>query len=593
MEDDTGDSTVVEQAREQSFSAFISYSHADAAAVRKLHSRIEAYRLPKGLGGIDTLNQKGKGVGKVFRDREDLSAAQDLSLAVKDALDRSGVLVVACSPDAKASRWVNQEIEYFCERYPDRPVLAAILRGEPEEAFPAALIRDGAEPLAADLRKQGDGKRLGFLKVVAGIAGVPLDRLVQRDSQRELRRVMAITGMVALIAIATSVMTMIAIQARSDAEAQRDEAERVIAYLMTDLRTQLKGVNRYDVMRGVNETALEYYTRQGDLSDLPPKSLEQRAEILHAMGEDDEASGNLEAALTKFLEAHRATEELIKREPDNPDRIFAHSQSEYWVGFAAWRETKPEIAKPHWQSYYDLSERLLSFDGSNSDWIMEAGFAASNLGLIAMRAEGNFDAARKLFLKALDYFLSAQGNQPGDAGIAAEVADAHAWVADAHRAQGDFAKALEQREKERLVLVKLVGDHPKNAVYQRDLIGNAIGTAQAQLDAGLRGKASALLGRTMGSVRDLARTFPKDAKLQLQERLVGLLLAKAAPLNDPTANKTLQNCATDKLVQAEEELAAFCSVLRKRAGVTGEGEAATFTSPFPNMHLTPRWGLEL
>src|SRR3712207_7323871 len=55
-----------------------------------------------------------------------------------------------------------------------------------EECFPPALRqkydRRGrptskrAEPLAADFRQTGDGRRLPFLKLVAGMLGVPLDR---------------------------------------------------------------------------------------------------------------------------------------------------------------------------------------------------------------------------------------------------------------------------------------------------------------------------------------------------------------------------------------------------------------------------------
>lgn len=71
-----------------------------------------------------------------------------------------------------------KEIELFRALHPDRPILAAIVRGELAEAFPAPFM-DGAEPLAADLRREGDGWRLGFLKIIAGIAEVPLDALGQ------------------------------------------------------------------------------------------------------------------------------------------------------------------------------------------------------------------------------------------------------------------------------------------------------------------------------------------------------------------------------------------------------------------------------
>ncbi|MDJ0642178.1 MAG: toll/interleukin-1 receptor domain-containing protein [Erythrobacter sp.] len=593
MEYDAGETNSVETANEQRFSAFISYSHADAATVRKLHSQLESYRMPKGLGGIDALNRKRGGIGKVFRDRDDLSAAQDLSAAVKDALERSAVLVVACSPDAKASQWVDQEIAYFRERHPDRPILAAILRGEPQEAFPAALTDGGTEPLAADLRKEGDGWRLGFLKVVAGIAGVPLDRLVQRDSQRQLRRVMAVTGLFALFAIAMGVMTTIALNARNEAERQRVEAEGLVEYMIEDLRPQLRSVGRMDFMQGVNDRALEYFNNQGELSELPPKSQLRLATVLLAVGESNEARGELEAAKDRFEEAHKITAQLLSEQPNDPERIYAHAQSEYWVGYAAWREVKPEVAGPHWQAYADLSARLLAFDPSNVDWIMEAGYAASNIGLVKMRGEGDYVAAAALFAEALEFFQQAEARAPGNKGIARELADAHAWVADAHRAGGEFEVALEHRARERKILEKLAKAEPENAQFQSDLVGNAIGTAQAEIDAGHLDKARKKLREIQGRVRRLADAFPNNEKLQLQERVVGLLLVKADPDFSVASIETLRTCVSDELVSAEAELATFCSVLRQRAGMGGEGEAGVFNSAFPNMHLSPRWGLEL
>ena len=113
-----------------------------------------------------------------------------------------------CSPAAAKSRWTNAEIEEFKRNRPEGCVLAAIVAGEPfasdmpgreaEECFPPALRhkfdRRGrptgkrAEPLAADLRDDGEGRRLGFLKLVAGMLGVGLDELVQRETTRRHRR---------------------------------------------------------------------------------------------------------------------------------------------------------------------------------------------------------------------------------------------------------------------------------------------------------------------------------------------------------------------------------------------------------------------
>ncbi len=162
------------------FAAFISYSHADAELAAKLQRQLERYRLPRHVE-LDPAAQ-GNRLGRIFRDREDLAAASSLSDAIRAALADSASLIVICSPDAKQSRWVNDEITLFQSLHPERPILVALVSGEPAEAFPDALTAGGREPLAADLRKNADGWSLGFLKIVAGIAGVPLDALVQRDA---------------------------------------------------------------------------------------------------------------------------------------------------------------------------------------------------------------------------------------------------------------------------------------------------------------------------------------------------------------------------------------------------------------------------
>src|SRR6185369_17764587 len=107
--------------------------------------------------------------------------------------------------------WVAEEIETFRRLHPDRPILAAVLDGDPPDCFPQALRafgRDGTwhEPLATDLRPKADGKHLGLLKLVAGITGLGLDDLVQRDASRRVRRVMAVTVGAVIMMLVTSAL---------------------------------------------------------------------------------------------------------------------------------------------------------------------------------------------------------------------------------------------------------------------------------------------------------------------------------------------------------------------------------------------------
>ena len=323
------------------YTAFLSYSHRDAAAGARLHRRLEAYRLPKRLVGTEGARGIVPGsLWPVFRDREELPAATDLSETVREALDRSGALVVLCSPHSAGSLWVAEEIETFRRLHPDRPVLAAILDGEPADCLPGVLRTcdaDGTrhEPLATDLRRGKDGEHLGLLKLVAGIAGVGLDDLVQRDAARRVRRVTAVMAAAVVAMLVMAALAWLAIDARRDAERQRGEAEGLVEFMLTDLRYRLRGVGRLDVMSAVNQRALQYFaSRQAAGSGVAQSPV--RARVLHAIGEVQLDRGDRAAALRAFNEAFDITSALMRAAPDQPANIFAHAQSEFWLGFYAY-----------------------------------------------------------------------------------------------------------------------------------------------------------------------------------------------------------------------------------------------------------------
>ncbi len=493
------------------FRAFVSYSHADAAAAQKLHRKIETYRLPKSLrlAGIDKPSD-GR-LGKIFRDREDLPAAQDLSEAVKQALAVSQALIVLCSPDAQASPWVAREIELFRELHPDRPILAAILRGEPEEAFPEPL-RQGREPLAADLRKEGDGWRLGLLKIVSGIAEVPLDALVQRDAQRRLRSVMAVTGGALAALLVMIGMTIFAFQQRSEAQHQQAEAEGMVEYMLTDLRTRLKGVGRLDVMTDVNERAMDYYEGQGDLSDMPAESLERRARILHAMGEDDEKRGDLDKALAKFTEAHRVTEALLAQDPDNPDRIFGHAQSEYWVGYVAYMTNNWFLTNKHWSKYNLFADKLVSGDPTNTKWLREAGYASGNLCTLALRSQSDGKEALDICQSATQKMQLVLEAEPINEQAKRDLANRFGWLAEAYINTNNRKLAAKAYRNQETILEALVESKPRDLSLTDQWARVLMTTAELHKDLGNDAVVQEYSERATALVVKLISRDPKNQK---------------------------------------------------------------------------------
>ncbi|PYS93585.1 MAG: hypothetical protein DMF64_04065 [Acidobacteria bacterium] len=201
--------------------AFISYSHQDETWARWLHESLETYKVPRRLIGRPSFyGPVPERVFPVFRDREELPGSFDLGGTLQAALRQSRILIVICSPRSAVSRWVNEEIKEFKAWGREDRVLCLIVEGEPNatdkpelgllECFPPALrFRVGAdgkltdehtEPIAADARKDKDGRENAKLKVLAGILGVGFDELRQREVVRQRKRRLKIgTGVFGLM----------------------------------------------------------------------------------------------------------------------------------------------------------------------------------------------------------------------------------------------------------------------------------------------------------------------------------------------------------------------------------------------------------
>ncbi len=390
---------------------------------------------------------------------------------MRAALARSGALIVLCSPHAAGSLWVAEEIETFRRLHPDRPILAAVLDGDPPDCFPAKLRafgRDGTwhEPLATDLRRGRDGAHLGLLKLVAGITGVGLDALVQRDAQRKIRRVTAVTIAALAAMLIMAALALIALDARREAERQRAEAEGQIEFMLTDLREKLRGVGRLDIMTAVNQRALAYYGGQEQLDELSVDSLERRAHVLLAMGEDNLARGNFPAALSAFREAHRTTEEQLNRETDDADRIFAHSQSEYWVGYVDYVRGNLAPARRAWQRYKALADRLVAIDPANPRWLREAGYAEGNLCTIIMVPPIDAAAALRTCSASLERMEAARRLQRADAALIVALTNRHGWMVNVWQANGRWDRALAHRAVHERLARSLIRGDPNNLDYR-------------------------------------------------------------------------------------------------------------------------------
>ena len=317
-----------------SYRAFISYSHRDKAHVRRLHREVESFRIPKKLvGRVTSVGEVPRRLAPVFRDRDELPASSDLGAQLRAAISGSMFLIVICSPASATSHWVDQEIINFKRAHGEGNLLALIVDGTPygsdtpgqeeDECFPRALRYvlgpDGelsdvrTEPIAADLRPDADGPRLARLKLIAGLTGLKLDELVQRETQRRMRSL----AMVASGAVAGMVLTgglaFYANAARLEAIKQREIArtEAKAARAASDYL-----VNTFEVSNPASEnprtiTALTILSRSAarardELADQPviqARLLATLGKAYNSLGLLTEAQGAFESSLPAIRKA--------------------------------------------------------------------------------------------------------------------------------------------------------------------------------------------------------------------------------------------------------------------------------------------------
>jgi hypothetical protein len=206
---------------EPSYAAFISYSHADDKMARWLHRRLESYVIPSGIAsGRGVKSVLGRRIGKVFRDREEFPAGGELTRQIEEALARSRHLIVLCSPNSAASKYVDSEIRHFLALGGADSVIPVILDGDPPRCFPPSLL-EGPDRLGADLRDGKDGTDAGLIKILSGLLDVGPDDLFQRQRRRQRW----IVGMMSTAAAVFAVVAVIAVLQTWEAGEQRRTAE--------------------------------------------------------------------------------------------------------------------------------------------------------------------------------------------------------------------------------------------------------------------------------------------------------------------------------------------------------------------------------
>ncbi|MEH6552423.1 MAG: TIR domain-containing protein [Pseudomonadales bacterium] len=518
-----------------------------------LHQQLEVYDVPHDLVG--ERNLRGEDIPDriypVFRDEVSLPADADLSSAITHALDSSDFLVVLCSPRAVQSRYVNEEILHFKRTGKQDRIIAALILGEPNasiddaksedpefpytlECFPPSLQYNlnergelnrtqPTEPIAANFRlpkgkgltnpgvykqqlleagsSKKDAERLSQayeeqitiarLKIIAGILGVPLERLMERDKVHQLKKareasrrakkfiaVVSVLLVLALIGGGIAVDQYMRAQGEYErAQAEYEKAEQLLGSLRTnlnfmnfELRDVLKKyvpvIEQTEVSERI-DSMVEILDQHGGgrAEDRYRQAIayEQKADLILRSGQMDR-----DEALPLYQKANELFQDLVETGPDNiayqQDLAISYNK----LGAITLRLGNAETAQKYHKSGLVLVETLVNLDPDNIGYQRSLARCYQYLGDTALELGDNNGAQRYygLGFEVLDAVVKLHSDNPTfkrDLSLFySRLGRTALLLGNAETGQEYYGLATGVSE----VLVEL---YPGNVVYQRDL----------------------------------------------------------------------------------------------------------------------------
>jgi len=234
---------------------FISYSRKDKDFATRLENALENYRPPRGVE-LPLRNLV------VFRDETDFTGVE-YHQAIEQHLKSSKKMILICSPHARNSQYVNDEIRRFAKERGKENIIPVLFSGIPnneakpeqeeDKAFPEALCEIMEMPLAVSyigFNSKKDKVNKGIFygpwyTLLANLYDLSRNEIEERDKKRRIRiRNAWIVGVGSVIIILAVTLAFALVSRQNEIAARHAEAER--ARVALSRQAAAHSVNRFD-----------------------------------------------------------------------------------------------------------------------------------------------------------------------------------------------------------------------------------------------------------------------------------------------------------------------------------------------------------
>ncbi|HTJ47685.1 MAG TPA: protein kinase, partial [Kofleriaceae bacterium] len=303
--------------------------------------------------------------------------------------------------------------------------------------------------------------------------------------------------------------------ARAIAETRRTAAEKLVDYMVRDLRERLTPMGRVDLLAGLGAGVADYYDALGAIT-LGADDIERRAAALDIVAEAMQARGDLDGALATWKRERADLDAMIAAHPDDPANGARRRRSaDALVGQGAIHlaRGKTDDAIKAFTAGIDEYDRLLREHADDDELALGAARAHDKFGDL-YRPRGHVDEALAQFRAALDLRESVAAREPKNQDVQAMIARSHHEIGTVEIAAGHSANALKELDKSIDILRGLLAKAPDTLGWQAQLEQVLEELASFQRQIGELDAAIATYQNALPVVESLVRRDPMNTQWQ-------------------------------------------------------------------------------
>jgi serine/threonine-protein kinase len=294
------------------------------------------------------------------------------------------------------------------------------------------------------------------------IAGIPA---------RRVRR-LAIAAAIAAIVLATAKYTIdlsrersVAVAARQEADRRRGQAEKLIGFMLGNLRPKLEQVGRLDLLEDVGREATSYFDTvpAGTMSG---EELYRRSQTIYQIGQVRQATGKLADAIAAYRESLAVAEQVAERNPDKNDWLLGVSMAHFYLGDALRMQGDLDGAMREFSAYRDIARQLVAKEPGSDQFQMELAYGHGNVAAV-LEARSDLDGARRELELAQQIKEDLARRKPDDRQRLDSVATGHNRLGLVLNNIGESRAALEHFLRDAAIRKGLVERYPQDYSLRR------------------------------------------------------------------------------------------------------------------------------